>query len=334
MVLTNNYGISLKDIDNASQNIKDIAFQTPLKQSLHLSEKLQRNIYLKLETTQATGSFKIRGAANKILKMSDTEQKAGVITASSGNHGLAMAYLAKAIDIPAVVCLTEVVPAEKVKKITQLGAKVIVHGNDQDEATAHALFLASQKGLTYVPAFDDKDIIAGQGTIGREILIENPLVDTLIVQVSGGGLMSGIALACKSINPDIRVIGVTCEKGAAIYESIKAGKIVSVDEPRSIADALVGPIPINNQYTFKMCKELVDEIIPVSDSLIEDAMVHALLEEKIILEGGGAAGIALLMKIEPSKLGKNVAVICSGDNVDPEKVIQLVSKKSKQRELL
>lgn len=326
MEFNNNYDISLKDINNASLNIKDIAYRTPLKKSFILSQKLQRNIYLKLETTQPTGSFKVRGAANKLLKLSEVERTAGVITASSGNHGLAMAYLAKELGIPAVVCLTEVAPPEKVKKISKMGAEVVIYGRDQDQATARAQRLALEKGHAFIPAFDDKEIIAGQGTIGTEILKQNPSVDTLIVQVSGGGLMSGIALACKSINPDIRVIGVTCEKGAAIYESIKAGKIISVDEPRSIADALTGPIPKDNQYTFKMCKELVDEIIPVSDSLIEDAMVHALLEEKIILEGGGAAGIALLMKIEPSKLGKNVAVICSGDNVSPEKVIQLVKK--------
>ncbi|TQV87915.1 threonine ammonia-lyase [Aliikangiella coralliicola] len=317
------YGITLSDILKAHQKISGIAFNTPLKQSFELSAKLNRNIWLKLENMQPTGAFKIRGAANKILSLDEKFRSNGVITTSSGNHGRAVAYLAAKLNIPATVCMTEIVPQEKVEKIKMLGANVIIHGTNQDQASEKALTLAQKEGLTFVPPFDDPHIIAGQGTIGLEIIEENQDIDTLVVQVSGGGLMSGIAIAAKSINPKIKIIGVTSEKGAAIYESIKAGKIVTVDEPVSLADALPGPIPKDNQYTFQICRDLVDEIIPVSDDLIAKAMVHAFKKEKLVLEGGGAASIALLMTIPPEKLGKNVAAICSGDNVNPEKILEL-----------
>lgn len=320
------YGICLADVLAAHKAIKGTAFHTPLKPSIALSNLLNKNVWLKLENMQPTGAFKIRGATNKVQSLSDEQKKAGVITASSGNHGRALAYLAQKMGISAWVCMTEIVPKQKVETIQQLGANVVIHGTDQDEASEYALELAEERGLTFIPAFDDPHIISGQGTAGLEILLENPDVDTLIVQVSGGGLMSGIALAARSIKPNVKIIGVTSDKGAAIYESIKAGKIVSVDEPVSIADALPGPIPKDNQYTFQMCRDLVDEIIKVSDEEVANAMVYAFRHEKLILEGAGAASIALLLKIAPEKLGDNIALICSGDNVDPNKILQLIEE--------
>ncbi len=320
-----NKEITMSDILAAQNKIQHVICKTPLKPSYELSILTGKNVWLKLENMQPTGAFKIRGAANKILSLSAEQRAAGVITTSSGNHGRAMAYLAKELGVRAVVCMTEVAPKQKIENIKKLGAEVIIQGRDQNQSTDNALRVAMEQGLTFIPPFDDPDIIAGQGTVGLEILNENPEIDTLIVQVSGGGLISGVALTARSINPNIKIIGVTSEEGAAIYESIKAGKIVDVDEPVSIADALPGPIPFDNQYTFAMCRDLVDEIIKVSDSEVEKAMVHALLKEKIVLEGGGAASIALLMKIEKEKLGNNVALVCSGDNVNPERIIALVN---------
>lgn len=319
------YGICLADVLKASKTIRGIAFRTPLKPSIALSAEVKGNVWLKLENMQPTGAFKIRGATNKILSLSDVQKTCGVITTSSGNHGRAMAYLAKKLSIPAVVCMTEIVPKQKVDNIRNLGAEVVITGRDQDEATAHALTIAKQRQMTFIPPFDDPHIIAGQGTIGLEVLQENPEIDTLVVQVSGGGLMSGIALAARSIKPDIRIIGVTTEKGAAIYESIKAGEIVTVDEPVSIADSLPGPIPKDNKYTFAICRDLVDEILLVSDAEIEQAMIHAFMQEKLVLEGGGAATIAALRKLSPHKLGNNIALICTGDNIDPSRLLTLLN---------
>lgn len=319
-----NYGVTLDDVRQAHQRIDGIASKTPVKPSFRLQQKLKRNVWLKLENMQPTGAFKIRGATNAVLSLTPEQQRCGVITTSSGNHGRALAYLAKQLNVPAVVCMTEIAPKAKVANIESLGAEVVIHGTDQDQSAAKALEIAKQRGMTFIPAFDSKPVIAGQGTIALEILAQVPDVDTLVVQVSGGGLMSGICIAARAIKPDIKIIGVSSEHGAAIYESIKAGKIVTVDEPVSIADALPGPIPKDNQYTFAICRDMVDEIITVSDEQVVEAMVNAFLHERLILEGGGAASIALLDAICPDKLGQHVVAVCSGDNVDPMKIIELV----------
>lgn len=318
------YGICLNDVLQARHRIRGIACHTPLKPSFSLQQQLNRQVWLKLENMQPTGAFKIRGAANSLLSLTPEAREKGVITTSSGNHGRALAYLAQQLGIPAVVCMAEIAPKQKIANIRDLGAEVIISGKDQGEATERAGQIARERDLTFVPAFDDPDIIAGQGTIALEIFEDLPDVDTLVVQVSGGGLMSGICIAARAIKPDIRILGVTSEHGAAIYESIKAGKVVEVDEPLSIADALPGPIPLDNRYTYPICKDMVDEIIKVSDDEIKEAMIHAFYRERLILEGAGAAGIALLQQIDPEKLGDRVAVVCTGDNIDPARYLELV----------
>lgn len=315
--------INLDLIKEASIVIKGMACHTPLRKSLILSQQLDKNIFLKMETMQHTGAFKLRGAANVILNLSEAEKNAGVVTESSGNHGRAVAYVANSLGIKAVVCMTELVPENKIIAIKQLGAEVVIHGNNQDLATEKALAIAASEQMTFISAFDDPYVIAGQGTIALEILQERPEIDTIVTQLSGGGLASGIAIAAKAIKPSIKIIGVTLVHGAAMYESIKAGKIVNVDEISSVADALPGPIPPNNQYTFDICRQLLDEIVQVSEQEIIDAMKYSLLQEKLVLEGAGAATIAMLLHHKNITLGENVAVICSGDNVDVTKLIHL-----------
>jgi len=319
--------INLALIEKAAVNINTIICKTPLKKSLNLSQKLNKNIYLKIETMQHTGAFKLRGAANAVLNLTDQQRKTGVVTASSGNHGRAVAYVAKELGIRAVICLSTLVPSNKIAAIKQLGADVVIFGDNQDLATEKAQQLAQQEHLNFISAFDDPDVIAGQGTIALEILQQQPKIDTIITQLSGGGLASGIAVAAKALNPNIKIIGVTISQGAAMLESIKAGRLVNVVETPSVADALTGPIPPDNQYTFNICSALVDEIVQVSEQEIIDAMVYSLTTEKLVLEGGGATTMAMLLAQKGNNrpftelLGENVAVICSGDNVPIETLL-------------
>jgi len=189
--------IRLNDVFSAQKRISDIITRTPLKPSLYLSKKTGKSVYLKLENMQPSGSFKLRGAANAILSLSKEAITKGIITMSAGNHGKAVAYVAKRIGIEATICVSELVPDHKIEAMEQLGAKVIVAGKDQDDATENALTIAKERGKTFISAFDDPYVIAGQGTIALEILNENPEIDTMLVQLSGGGLMSGIAILKK-----------------------------------------------------------------------------------------------------------------------------------------
>ncbi|OUS35323.1 hypothetical protein A9R01_07200, partial ['Osedax' symbiont bacterium Rs2_46_30_T18] len=288
--------IDLNFIKQAASAIEGLACRTPLKKSISLSQRLQKNVYLKMETMQDTGAFKLRGAANVIMHLSAAEKASGVVTASTGNHGRAVAYVAHALGIKAIVCMSTLVPANKIAAIEQLGAEVVICGDNQDLATEKALQIAQARQMRFVSPFDDPYVIAGQGTIALEILQQRPEIDTIITQLSGGGLASGIAIAAKSLRPDIKIIGVSVDHGAAMYESIKAGKIVNVSEQASVADALPGPIPADNRYTFDICRRLIDEIVLVSEQQIIDAMCYSLKREKLVLEGAGAATIAMLLQ--------------------------------------
>lgn len=321
-----NKKITLSDVFSAQKQIANIITKTPLRSSLSLSEKTGKNVYLKLENMQPSGSFKLRGAANAILNLSEKARARGVITMSAGNHGKAVAYVANKTNIKATICVSELVPDHKIEAMQKLGAEVIIAGKDQDDATENALIMAREKGQTFISAFDDPYVIAGQGTIALEILKENPDIDTMIVQLSGGGLMSGIAVAAKAINPNIKLIGVTIEKGAAMYESIKAGKIVTVEEMPSLADALQGGLPFDNKYTFDICSQNVDSIALIPEEQIEKAMAFGFRCERLVLEGSGAITMAPLLFKELNKFGKNIAAIISGDNVDVNQLMQIVAK--------
>lgn len=319
--------ITLDKIYQAQERIAPIINQTPLLKSAPLSSKLNKSVFLKLENLQPTGAFKLRGAANAILSLSNKERKRGVVTMSTGNHGKAIAYVGKQLGIKTVICISELVPSVKIKAMEALGAKVVISGTNQEEATNNALKIQQNKGLRYISAFDDPDIIAGQATTTLEILKQQPQTDTLIVPVSGGGLMSGMAFAAKTINPNIKTIGVTNDTEPAIYTSIKAGHIVQVKEFKSLADALPGPIAEDNKYTFEMCKTYVDAILLISEKQIAQAMTHALLKEKQVLEGGGAATIALLLdKRIPDFIGQHIAAVCSGNSVDMEVLLSIIKK--------
>ncbi len=316
--------VDLVDIQHAQDRIRPYVTPTPLAISHSLSRHLNSKVFLKYETLTSTGAFKLRGATNKLLSLPEEQRNRGVITVSSGNHGRALAYIGKELGVRVIVCVTEIVPPEKVQGLRDFGAEVVVHGSNQDEADAEARHIAESNGLLFVSPFDDPEVIAGQGTIGLEILNSQPDLDCVLVQLSGGGLMSGVAKAIKSLKPEIEVIGISSLHGAAMLESIKAGHIVNVEEKPSIADALPGPIPPNNRYTFAMCRDLVDTHIQVSDEQIVEAMAHILHNEKCIVEGGGAAGVAALLNNQEQFHGKNVAAILSGNNISSERAINLI----------
>jgi len=308
-------GVTLRDIYRARQCIAPIARRTPLILSLALSERAGTSVYLKLENLQETGSFKIRGAANRMLHLSSDEKARGVITVSTGNHGRAVAYVAGRLGIPAVVCMSERVPPGKVEAIRALGAEVVVGGQGYDEAEQRSVQLERERGLVRIAPFDDPRVIAGQGTIGLELLEDLPEVDTAIVPLSGGGLISGIARALKSADRTIRVIGVSQDRAPVMVHSLRAGRPVELPEEETLADALAGGIGLDNRYTFPMVRELVDDTVLVTEEEIAAGIAFALEQHRLVVEGGGAVGIAALLQGRVSGSGRNVAVVVSGGNV-------------------
>ena len=306
----------LVDVYQANQRIRTTVRPTPLIKSRWLSNFTGCEIYLKLECLQITGSFKLRGATNKILALSEDEKKRGVIAVSSGNHGRAVAYVAQKHNLPAVICVSETVPENKVSAIKDLGAEVVITGRTYDQATEDAIAIQHERGLTMIHPFDDPLVIAGQGTIGLEILMEEPTIDTVIVPLSGGGLLGGIALTLKSINPQITTVGVSMDQGAAMIESLQVGHVVEIIEQASLADALIGGLGGENKFSFKINQNYVDKTIKVSEQEIAMGMTYALEKEHIIVEGGGAVVLAAILAGKVSDLGKKSVLVISGSNVN------------------
>lgn len=306
----------LCDVLEARKRIAPHIKRTPLIQSFALTERIARPVYLKLETVHDVGAFKVRGAANKILNLSEKEKQRGVATYSTGNHGIAVAYIANRLGIEAVVCISKMVPKAKVNVLKQLKAKVEMIGESQDEAAEHCRKLNKQYGYTIIPPFDDPDVIAGQGTIGLEIIEDLPFVSDIVIPLSGGGLLSGVGMVLKTMNPAIRVSGVSMECGAAMYESLKAGKPVKAIEQETLADSLRGGIGLNNQFTFSMVKEYMDEIHLVSELEIAKSIQFMIEVHRMVIEGAAAAGVAAIKgnKIADQE-GAMVAII-SGNNID------------------
>jgi threonine dehydratase len=317
--------ITLQDIYRARQRIAPLARVTPLVRAADLDCHAGGAVHLKLENLQGTGSFKLRGATNKLASLTPAEQERGVITVSTGNHGRAVALAARELGIPAVVCLSRAVPANKVAAIESLGATVEIYGESYDEAEAHALTLRQQRGLTLIEPFDDPQIIAGQGTIALEILETHPDIDTAVVPLSGGGLISGVALALKAANPAIRVYGVSMTRAPVMVHSLRAGAPVSLPEEPTLADALMGGIGSPNRYTFRLVQQLVDDTILVTEEEIAAAMAYALQVHHQVVEGGGAVGLAAVLHEKVAKLGRQVVIVVSGGNVSIDRLLEIVA---------
>ncbi|MEQ9501072.1 MAG: pyridoxal-phosphate dependent enzyme [Deltaproteobacteria bacterium] len=307
--------IDATSIDRA----REVVSSTPLVPSA-LSAP-EREVRLKLENLQPTGAFKVRGAANRLRDL--TPNARGVVTVSTGNHGRAVAHVARELGVRAVVCISRRVPANKVAALEATGAEVHVVGDSQDEAEVFARRIAAEERLELIHPFDDPSVIAGQGTIGLELLERWPAVDTIVVPLSGGGLLGGIALAVKSARPEVRVVGVSAAQTPVMLDSLAAGHPIERAEQPTVADSLLGGVGLANRYTFALVRDLVDEHVVVGEAEIERAMAWAYLEEGQTLEGAGAATLAAAMRYP---LGRHVALVASGGNVDPDLLAGIVAR--------
>jgi threonine dehydratase len=314
----------LQDIYRARRTIGGHVVRTPLVPSIALSDAVGAPVHLKLEHQQITGSFKLRGAANALLSLDPEQRRRGVVAASTGNFGRALAYAARQAGVPAVICMSRLVPSNKVEAIRALGAEVRIVGSSQDDAQEEVDRLASGHGMAMLPPFDHADVIAGQGTIGLELLEDLPDLDTVLVPLSGGGLLAGIALAIKSANPKARLVGATMERGAAMHASLRAGHPVLVEEVESLADSLGGGVGLSNRYSFAMVRDLVDDVVLVSESQIADAIRFAYRHEQQVVEGAGAVGIAALSAGLVSDPGVT-AIVLSGRNIDMARHADIVA---------
>ncbi|UCI32304.1 hydroxyectoine utilization dehydratase EutB [Mesorhizobium sp. B4-1-4] len=309
--------IDLSDIRAARERIAGKIERTPTVLSEALSERLGIPVHLKLEHRQITGSFKLRGASNAVASLSVQEKARGVVAASTGNHGRALAHAAKLEGTRAVICMSRLVPQNKLDAIRRLGAEIRIVGNSQDDAQQEVERLVAEEGLVMLPPFDHPAIIAGQGTLGLEMIEQVPDAALVLVQLSGGGLASGVAAAIKGVSPGTRVVGVSMARGAAMKASLDAGRPVLVEELPTLADSLGGGIGLDNQLTFAMCRDLLDDIVLLSEEEIAAGIRHAYEQEREIVEGAGAVGIAALLAGKVSASGPMV-VLLSGRNIDME----------------
>ncbi len=306
--------LSLANILAARNSIYGTAARTPLIPSPHLSALAGQDFLLKLETTQPTGAFKLRGAANAVFNL--PESTTGVTCCSTGNHGRGVAFAARARGLRAVICMSSLVPQTKIDGIEALGAEVRIKGISQDEAQAESQRLCAAEGLAEISPFDDPFVIAGQGTIGLELFEDRPEIDMVLVPLSGGGLAAGIALAVKAISPKTRVIGISMDRGAAMHASVCAGHPVEIEEVASLADSLGGGIGLENRLSFALCRDLLDDIVLVTEAEIYHAMQTLYYEDRMVAEGASAVGIAALEAGKLPKANGPIASIITGRNVD------------------
>ncbi len=307
--------ITLADVEKAQERVKDHVHHTPLRHSTTFSKMTGAEVYFKMENLQRTGSFKIRGALNKILTLTPEERKRGVVAASAGNHAQGVALAAQLNNTKATIVMPSNASIQKAEATRGYGAEVILHGKDYNEAAEKCLELQKERGLTLVHAFDDPAIMAGQGTAGLEIMEDLPDVDIVIVAVGGGGLISGIATAVKGKRPKTKIVGVQPEATASLPASLKAGKATPNPSPGpTIADGLatksVGP------KAFEVMKRVVDQAVTVTDDEIAHAILLMLERQKNVVEGGGAASVAALISGKVDVKGKKVVCVISGGNID------------------
>jgi threonine dehydratase len=309
--------VEFEDIEQAQRNISGYAKVTPLTESKFLSELCKGKVFLKWESQQLTRSFKVRGVFNKLLSLTPEEKAGGIITASAGNHGQAVAYGAQKLGFKAKVVVPAHAPKVKVDGIRQFGAECVLYGDTYDGAEKKAKLLAAREGKLFISPYNDPRIVAGHGTVGLEIVKDLPSVGVVVVPVGGGGLIGGIAIAVKSQKPTVRVIGVQSTASPVMYESLKAGKIVPAHrhERYTIAEGLVGAVE-KGSITFSVAQQWVDEVTLVREEWIRQAVYLLWKNEDQVVEGSGAAGVGWLMENKEQFAGKTVAVVISGGNID------------------
>ncbi|WP_315524259.1 threonine ammonia-lyase [Fusobacterium massiliense] len=306
----------------AREKLSKVLLNTNLIFSSVFSQETGNNVYIKPENLQKTGSFKIRGAYNKISKLNNEEKKKGVIASSAGNHAQGVAYAARELGIKATIVMPKTTPLIKVESTKQYGAEVILHGDVYDDAYKKAKELEKENGYIFIHPFNDEDVLFGQGTIALEILDELPLTDIILVPIGGGGLISGIAYAAKQIKPDIKIIGVEPEGAASAKKSIAENKVIELAEANTIADGTA--VKKIGDINFKYIKEYVDDIITVSDYELMEAFLLLVEKHKIIAENSGILSVAALKKLNLK--GKNIVSVLSGGNIDVLMISSMINK--------
>ena len=306
-------GLSVADILAARGRIRNDIRRSFAAPSPTLSQGRRAPVWLVHEHQQITGAFKLRGATNAVARLGPAT--AGVTTASTGNHGRALAHAALARGLPAVICLSNLVPDNKRAAVRALGAEVRLVGHSQDDAQAEAERLAAEEGLALIPPFDHPDVIAGQGTLGLEMDEDVPDAEAVLIPLSGGGLFAGVATAMKALNPKLRCIGVSMARGPAMAASLRAGRPIATTEAPSLADSLGGGIGLHNRHSFAAVRALIDEVILLSESEIAAGIRHLYAEERQIVEGGGAVGVAAILSGRVPARGP-VVVPLTGANID------------------
>jgi threonine dehydratase len=306
--------VTLRSIQDAMERIRGSIVVTPFVHSEKFSQQTGNAVFLKLENLQMTGAFKERGALNKILLLTEEERRRGVIAASAGNHAQAVAYHATKRGIKAQICMPLTTPLVKVSATRGYGAEVILVGANYDEACEEALRRSRQDGLTFIHPFDDEAVIAGQGTLGLEMLAQHGDLDALVIPVGGGGLISGIACAVKETNPKIRIIGVQSSKLASMKAALDQNKLVTLPANKTIADGIA--VRVAGTLTFPLVRKYVDEIVTVDEEEIASAILQLLEKEKMLAEGAGAAATAALLNKKTPNHGKKLGVLVSAGNID------------------
>ncbi len=316
--------IALKDVEAARQRIAEAIYLSPCAHSETISTLTGNRCYVKLENLQMTGSFKERGAVNKLLALTPEERARGVIAASAGNHGLAVAFHAGRLGVSATILLPEWAPLVKVTSARRHGARVVLTGANYDEAFAHARRLQEEEGSTFIHPFDDPLVIAGQGTIGLELLEQEPDLDAVVVPVGGGGLIGGIALAVKETRPSVQVFGVQAEALPAMKRSLDADELVSLPSAPTIADGIA--VRRVGELTFQLCRRYVDDLVTVDEEEIANAILLLLEIEKTVVEGAGATTLAALVNKRLPLAGKKVALVLSGGNIDVNIISRVIER--------
>lgn len=317
--------ITIQDIDAAAKRLNSVIHNVPLESTTTFSSMTGAEVYLKCENQQKTGSFKVRGAYNKIMKLHETtDSLTSVIASSAGNHAQGVAFAASSIGIPATICMPRSTPIAKVSATQGYGANVVLSGSCYDDAYAKAMSIVEETGATFIHPFDDEDVIAGQGTIGLEILRDLPAVDVILVPAGGGGLLSGIAACVKQINPRIQVIGVQAEGAPAIANSFRKDSICASESVHTIADGIAVKCP--GSTTMEHINRFVDDMMTVSDSDISATILLLLERTKQVVEPAGASSLAALLSGKRDFSGKKVCCVLSGGNIDVSFIHRIVEK--------
>lgn len=311
------------EIEQAYARIKPYIYQTPLIKAYALSELLEADIYLKLENTQLTHSFKIRGAFNKVLSLTPEERQRGVITASTGNHGAAVAFACHKMNVPAKIFVAKNTPDSKTQSIKRFGGELILGCEDCGEAEQKARAYATENKQVYISPYNDINVICGQGTIACEILEVMDDLDEVYISVGGGGLISGIAGYLKSVKQDVRAIGCLPENSPVMYESIKAGKIVTFANKPTLSDSTAGNLDLDS-ITFDFCKRYIDDYVLVNEDEIIQAIKLFLTQEHMLVEGAAAVPLAALLKARDQIQGKKIVIVVCGSNISLELLKQVI----------